>query len=75
LKLLATFLRHITRQLDALFTFQTGSVKKACLYFQGVPKTDITTAFDFYIKIFNNGRPFILAGHSQGAAMIAEVFI
>ncbi len=29
----------------------------------GVPTTDAVAAFDYYIKHFNNGRPFILAGH------------
>ncbi|UTW54250.1 DUF3089 domain-containing protein [Kordiimonas sp. SCSIO 12610] len=30
-------------------------------------KSDVYAAFDYYIKNLNNGRPFILAGHSQGA--------
>ncbi len=29
--------------------------------------TDIESAFDYYMAHLNNGRPFILAGHSQGA--------
>lgn len=29
--------------------------------------SDIKSAFIFYLKNFNNGRPIILAGHSQGA--------
>jgi pimeloyl-ACP methyl ester carboxylesterase len=36
----------------------------------GVPKTDAVAAFDYYIKNFNNGRPFILAGHSQGSIVM-----
>ena len=28
---------------------------------------DIKDAFEYYLKYFNNGRPIILAGHSQGA--------
>jgi len=31
--------------------------------------TDIETAFNHYMTEFNNGRPFILAGHSQGALL------
>ena len=31
---------------------------------------DVKTAFDYYLAHFNHGRPFILAGHSQGALMI-----
>jgi hypothetical protein len=29
--------------------------------------TDVRTAFEYYLKHHNNGRPIILAGHSQGA--------
>jgi len=29
--------------------------------------TDIEAAFDYYMKHWNNGRPFIIAAHSQGA--------
>ena len=29
--------------------------------------SDIDRAFRYYIKHFNNGRPFMLAGHSQGS--------
>ena len=28
---------------------------------------DVLNAFNYYIKYFNQGRPFILAGHSQGS--------
>jgi len=31
----------------------------------GIPKADVFAAFDYFIKNFNMGRPFILAGHSQ----------
>ncbi|MDD2594972.1 MAG: DUF3089 domain-containing protein [Bacteroidales bacterium] len=34
---------------------------------------DISNAFDYYISHFNNGRPFILAGHSQGAKCVIEL--
>ena len=61
------------RQLDALFAYQTGSQENALKYYKGVPKADIMEAFDFYIKHFNEGRPFILLGHSQGAIMIGEI--
>lgn len=27
---------------------------------------DVSSAFDYYLKHFNKGRPFIIAGHSQG---------
>ena len=36
-------------------------------------RTDIYAALDYYFENCNNGRPFILAGHSQGACMIKIV--
>lgn len=36
-------------------------------------KTDIFAALDYYFKNYNNGRPFILAAHSQGSALIRAV--
>lgn len=35
-----------------------------------VPGADVLLAFEYYLKNFNNGRPFILVGHSQGAAVL-----
>lgn len=35
-----------------------------------VPAKDVTAAFDYYIKKYNNGRPFILLGHSQGSNVL-----
>ena len=34
------------------------------------PRTDLYAALDYYFKHYNKGRPFILAGHSQGSMMI-----
>lgn len=33
-------------------------------------RTDIYAALDYYFEHFNGGRPFILAGHSQGSMML-----
>ena len=33
------------------------------------PYEDVCKALDHYFENYNNGRPFILAGHSQGSAM------
>ena len=35
-----------------------------------VPAADVMAAFDYYIRHCNNGRPYIIAGHSQGASVI-----
>lgn len=34
---------------------------------KSVPLTDAMAAFEYYIEHYNNGRPFILASHSQGS--------
>jgi len=39
----------------------------------GEPTADAIAAFDYYIKHFNNGRPFILAGHSQGSNIMINL--
>lgn len=35
--------------------------------------TDVYASLDYYFEHFNEGRPYILAGHSQGSAMIKIV--
>nr|WP_320025736.1 DUF3089 domain-containing protein [uncultured Acetobacterium sp.] len=40
---------------------------------KGVPLTDATAAFDYYIEHYNNGRPFILASHSQGSNVMIYI--
>lgn len=40
---------------------------------EGIPTKDATAAFKYYIKHFNGGRPFILAGHSQGATVLTNL--
>ena len=46
---------------------ETGDLDAAI---SGIPYTDITAALDYYFTHCNNGKPFIIAGHSQGAAII-----
>lgn len=35
--------------------------------------TDVLNAFDYFIEHYNQGRPFIIAGHSQGANVALEL--
>ena len=37
------------------------------------PYNDIINAFDYFDKNISRGRPFILAGHSQGSRMLANL--
>ena len=46
---------------------KTGDFTNALL---GFPFEDITAALDYYFENCNGGRPFIIAGHSQGSAMV-----
>jgi hypothetical protein len=39
----------------------------------GIPTLDAVAAFDYYIQHFNNNRPFILAGHSQGSNVLSNL--
>jgi pimeloyl-ACP methyl ester carboxylesterase len=39
----------------------------------GIPTLDGVAAFDYYIQHYNNGRPFILVGHSQGATVLSNL--
>lgn len=38
-----------------------------------IAREDVIAAFEYYMKHYNNGRPFILAGHSQGAKSVIEL--
>lgn len=46
------------------------SIDKRDSVIGGIPATEVISAFDYYIKNYNNGRPFILAGHSQGSNVL-----
>ena len=49
---------------------KTGNIDAAL---GGVSYTDIKAALDYFFEKCNNGRPFIIAGHSQGAGMVKYV--
>lgn len=49
---------------------KTGSIDEAI---SGIPYEDISAALDYYFENCNNGRPFIIAGHSQGSGMVKYV--
>lgn len=46
---------------------KTGDIDAAL---SGIPYDDIRAALDYYFEHCNQGRPFIIAGHSQGSAMV-----
>ena len=60
------------RQDDAASTVLLPSEEQAKIV-GGIPTMDAIAAFDYYIKHFNNGRPYILVGHSQGAIVLSNL--
>lgn len=58
-------------QLDAWQ--KTGDARNALK--DNTPYTDITAALDYYFENYNGGRPFIIAGHSQGSALTSLVLM
>jgi hypothetical protein len=57
------------RQADGAYTLALPPDEQARVI-GGIPKTDVFAAFDYYIQHYNHGRPFILAGHSQGSNLL-----
>ena len=41
--------------------------------FATIPYDDITAALDYYFENYNNNRPFIISGHSQGSGITTLV--
>ncbi|MCX6250806.1 MAG: DUF3089 domain-containing protein [Bacteroidetes bacterium] len=60
------------RQADAAYVLRLSQEEKEA-FIGGIPTGDVTAAFDYYIKHFNNNRPFILAGHSQGSNILIHL--
>ena len=49
----------------------TGMTPEEIMEFQShEQRTDIYAALDYFFEHYNQGRPFILAGHSQGSLML-----
>ena len=44
--------------------------EKRDVLLEEAPLQDAIAAFDYYIQRYNNGRPFVLAGHSQGSDVL-----
>ncbi len=60
------------RQDDAGSTLQMSFDEQQNII-KDVPLTDATAAFEYYIEHYNNGRPFILASHSQGSNVMLYI--
>lgn len=60
--------RHIT--LDSWATLNEDTINRR---FHDVAFVDVQNAFSYFIDQFNRGRPFILAGFSQGGKSVVEL--
>lgn len=60
------------RQLDAQFK-STLPISQQLQLEAEIPTADAISAFEYYLENLNEGRPFILAGHSQGSNLIANI--
>lgn len=60
--------RHIT--LDTWATLNEDTISQR---YNNVSFVDVQNAFDYFIKHYNNNRPFILAGFSQGGKSVVEL--
>ncbi|MEG2686096.1 MAG: DUF3089 domain-containing protein [Christensenellaceae bacterium] len=61
------------RQADGEYCLRLGIAQQTELISQA-PLVDMTAAFEYYMQHDNNGRPFLLVGHSQGA-MVLKLFL
>jgi pimeloyl-ACP methyl ester carboxylesterase len=60
------------RQIDATYQLsQPFAQQKKNI--AGIPSTDVFAAFKHFLKHYDRGRPFILVGHSQGSAVLANL--
>lgn len=62
------YYRHIT--LDSWATLNEDTISRR---YHDVAFQDVKAAFDFYMRERNGGRPFILAGFSQGGKSVVEL--
>jgi len=60
------------RQVDAMYK-KSLPIAEQNKIVGGIPTSDGLAAFDYFIKHYNKGRPFILAGHSLGSNVMANL--
>lgn len=60
------------RQADANYALSLPADEREA-FIGSIPASDATAAFEYYLNHFNKGRPFILAGHSQGSNVLIHL--
>lgn len=61
------------RQADASYTLTMKTIEEQDEAERIIPGADAIAAFNYYLKNYNKGKPFILAGHSQGSNVLLFV--
>lgn len=61
--------RYRQAHLKTFFTKDSASAAKAL----NLAYQDVKSSFEYYLKYYNNGRPIILASHSQGTAHLIRL--
>lgn len=61
------------RQMNAMWTLTLPEDERVHALANGANKVDAIAAFEYYLTHYNNGKPFILAGHSQGSSTLKEL--
>ena len=61
------------RQADATYTLSMPTIAEQDESVRIIPAADGVAAFNYYLEHYNNGRPFILAGHSQGSNVLLYI--
>lgn len=61
------------RQADATYTLSMPKISDQDEAIKIIPAADGVAAFNYYLEHYNKGRPFILAGHSQGSNVLLYV--
>lgn len=69
----ATAFETVGNIFEPFYRQDNGSSINRLEVIAGIPTLDARAAFDSYIKHFNNNRPFILVGHSQGATVLSNL--
>ena len=60
------------RQMDAAYVLSISEEERNRIASRE-PKADVFAALDYYFENYNHGRPYILAGHSQGSNLLTFV--
>ena len=61
------------RQADASYVLTLPTIGEQEEAIRVIPAADGIAAFDYYLEHYNQGRPFILAGHSQGSNVLLYI--